>query len=615
MKTPRYQNFRVAIYARAQEVFEMRDLNWLKGRFELISRSIKVGKIYLETHRDGQVVDEATLIQAREFLKARGVQVSGGIAVIFNEDNHYQSYCYSNFEHRQKLIEVVSLTARLFDEVILDDFFFTNCKCPLCVAAKGQQSWTNFRLEQMTGAAQELVLAPARAANPRVEVVIKYPNWYEHFQGLGFNLEAGPGLFEAIYTGTETRDPQLGNQHLQPYESYLIFRYFEQIKPGGNRGGWVDSFESRYLDRYAEQLWLTLFAKAPELTLFDFRTLCWPVQAGQRAPWQGEGTSFDFDSVMAAALQPDGSLAPEANYALTAGAACDLADQVVGQLGYPVGLKTYKPFHSSGEAFLPNYLGMLGIPLELVPEFPGEAPTVLLTESAKFDPQIVEKIKEQLMAGKTVVITSGLLRALQEKGFADIVELEDTGQKLAACDFLMDGSQVYSAGRSILVPKINYLTNDSWEEISCLGGTTGSPLLHCANYGRGRLYLLTIPDNFDDLYALPKEVLTRIKAILTRDIFVRLEAPAQVALFAYDNETLIVESFLSKVVSTRLVLSEHFTHIRDLLSGEVFSGKAVLTADGHNPGKNGFEILLKPHSFRVFRAESGDFKTPLILKS
>jgi hypothetical protein len=38
---------------------------------------------------------------------------------------------------------------------------------------------------------------------------------------------------------------------------------------------------------------------------------------------------------------------------------------------------------------------------------------VLLTESAKSDPAIVAKIKGQLAAGKSVIITSGLLRALQ----------------------------------------------------------------------------------------------------------------------------------------------------------------------------------------------------------
>ena len=128
----------------------------------------------------------------------------------------------------------------------------------------------------MDEAGRTLVMKPARAVNPNVKVTIKYPNWYDHFQNLGFNLETQPKYFDRIYTGTETRDPVYSNQHLQQYHGYSIFRYFENIKPGGNGGGWVDSGGLRHLDRYAEQLWLTLFAKAPEITLFDIRQLYQP---------------------------------------------------------------------------------------------------------------------------------------------------------------------------------------------------------------------------------------------------------------------------------------------------------------------------------------------------
>ncbi len=608
MASTNYNNFRAAIYTRSYEVIPMRDLNWLKERFDVMSRAMKVGKVYLESHRDMVVVDEATLVQARDFLRARGVQVSGGITVTVNERNRFQTYCYSNPEHRQKLKEVVELTARVFDEIVLDDFFFTNCKCPLCVEAKGGQSWTEFRLAQMTQAARELVLDPARAVNPKVEVVIKYPNWYEHFQGLGFNLEEEPRIFDGIYTGNETRDPVMSNQHLQQYGSYLVFRYFENIKPGGNRGGWVDPFGSRYLDRYAEQLWLTLFSKAPEITLFDFRSIQAPIQEEQRAPWQGHGASFDFDAVTAPLRRPDGSLPPDATIAFAAGAAFALADRVLGLLGAPLGVKAYKPYHSRGEDFLHHYLGMVGIPIELAPEFPADAATVLLTEAAKFDPGIVAKIRRQLLDGKNVVITSGLLRALQELtpssalGLKEIVELEYTGRKQMTRDFLIGWNQVYSASRPVLVPRIEYLTNDSWEEISCMGGEAGTPLLHSAQYGRGKLFVLAIPDNFADLYALPAEVLSRIKAFVAKDLFVQLDAPAKVALLAYDNDTFIVESFLDEPTGARVVLDERFTRVRDLLSGEEFSGQEVLDWQGQKTGRLSYAIPINPHSFRAFQA-------------
>ena len=596
-----YRNFTTAIYARVYEVNQMADLAWLQQRFDVMSRHIRVDKIYLETHRDMVVAEEKTLAQAREFFAARGIRTSGGITITVNEMNRFQTYCYTNPEHRQMLKDVVQFTARQFDEVILDDFFFTNCKCETCIAAKGERSWTQFRLELMTEAAQSLVIGPAREANPRVELVIKYPNWYEHFQGLGFNLETEPALFDRLYTGTETRDPVVGNQHLQPYHGYQIFRFFENLKPGCNGGGWVDTGGMRSLDRYAEQLWLTLFAKAPEITLFDFRQLQRPIQPGDRGSWQGQATSLDFDTLLEPYRQPGGNFQPEATIALAAGAAFELVDGFLGELGNPVGVQCYKPFHSTGEDYLHNYLGMLGIPIDLHAAFPAGAGTVLLTESVKFDSSIVEKIKGQLAGGKNVAITSGLLRALQGKGIEDIVELEVTERKAMVDRFLIGWNNLYPAKAQMLIPVIQYLTNDSWEEISGQGNGSGYPLLHSAGYAGGRLFVLTIPDNLADLYLLPREVLARMRASLMGDLYVSIDAPAQVALFAYDNHTLIVESFLDEAVDLQIMLDSDFTRLEDLLSGEEFSGEAQVDWRGKPTGKTGYHTSIKPHSYRVFR--------------
>ena len=256
----------------------------------------------------------------------------------------------------------------------------------------------------------------------------------------------------------------------------------------------------------------------------------------------------------------------------------------------------------SGEDFLHNFLGMLGIPIDLVPEFPAEASVTILTECAKFDSDILTKIKGQLMAGKVVVITSGLLRALQDKGLGDIVEMECTDRKQTSHEFLIGWNNVYSASRPILVPIIHYLTNDSWEEITCLGGTTGTPLLHYADYGLSKLYVLTIPENFDDLYALPPEVLNRIREVIMPGLFVRLEAPSQVALFLYDNDTFIVESFLDHSADIRLVVDEFYPSVQDMLSGEMLAGEDLRDSHGRKTAKRSCAVTLRPHSFRVFKA-------------
>src|SRR5262249_31737099 len=155
-----------------------------------------------------------------------------------------------------------------------------------------------------------------------------------------------------------------------------------------------------------------------------------------------------FDMVRS--FKPPAQGAANPGWARAAGYSLEQIDPVIGKLGKPLGVASYKPFQSSGEDFLHTYLGNIGIPIELTPTFPEAAPLVLLTESAKHDLQIVQRIKKQLTAGKSVVITSGLLRALQSEARSqtkgetidDIVELDYTDHRVAIREFL----NAYGAG-------------------------------------------------------------------------------------------------------------------------------------------------------------------------
>ncbi|HAH23363.1 MAG TPA: hypothetical protein DCL77_06355 [Prolixibacteraceae bacterium] len=599
-----YKNFKVAVYSRAYETVKMGDNNWIEPIWDEVTRQLKVDKIYLETHRDLLVVDEATLLKAKNFFESRGVKTAGGITLTVNESNNFQTFCYSNPEHRKKIKEIVEFTAKHFDELILDDFFFTTCKCELCIKAKGNRSWTDFRLDLMTKAAKELIIDPAKAVNPNIKVVIKYPNWYDHFQGNGFNLETEPKMFDGIYTGTETRDPS-SNQHLQQYLGYSVFRYFNNLKPGKNGGGWVDPGGLTYMDRYAEQLWLTLFAKAPEITLFDIRQLQRPLQKSDRAEWQNTlTTSFNFDEMMKPVANKEGKMVAPTTIARAAGYTFETIDQFIGQLGNPVGVKSYKPFHSLGEDFLQNYMGMIGVPMDIVPEFPENEPIVFLTEQAKSDPEIMAKIKKQLLSGKDIMITSGFLKAMQDK-VNDIVELRVTDQKASVKEFVAGwGAHSYS-DHAMLIPQIRYNTNDSWEVVSALDGTNGWPIVHRADYAKGKLYVLTIPENVIDLYHLPVDVLTRIKEILTPNMPAVLEAPGYTSLFVYDNNTLIVESFADETRQVKLQLADAFSKARNLVSGEEFLGEKKEYPQRRKPSiiKSIINLELKPHSFVVLQLE------------
>lgn len=597
-----YKNFEVSVYARAYEVRDMSDQKKLEETWNLISQQVKIDKIYIETHRDQIVVPENTLESAIRFFKSKGLKVAGGITFTINESNNFETFCFSNPEHRRKAREIAEYTAKHFDEFILDDFFFTSCKCDLCIKAKGDLSWTDYRLKLMTEAAKELIIDPAKAVNPRVKIVIKYPNWYEHFQGLGFNLETEPRMFDGIYTGTETRDAVFSDQHLQPYESYLIIRYFNSIAPGRNGGGWVDPFGSFYLDRYAQQFWLTLFARAPEITMFDYRSLQTPIAKESRASWQGTGTSFDFDAMMQPVKLKDGKTVQPSTIARAAGITFEQVDRFLGMLGNPVGIKSYRPYHATGEDFLQNYLGMIGIPMELTNEFPVDGNMILLTESAKFDPMIVQKIRSRLQSGKNVMITSGLLKTLQDKGISDIAELRCTDRKSLVSDFKAGWGPLSKSSQEILIPQITYLTNDSWEEISAIKGATGWPIVHRAQYSKANLYVLTIPDNFSDLYQYPPAVLNRIRAIVSTDLDVRIEAPSRVSLICYDNGTFIVQSFLNEPVTVKVLVKDPIARITDLLSNEAIDAIAIKPDFPARVAGSyrSCEILVKPQSYRVF---------------
>jgi hypothetical protein len=600
----KYKNFKVSIYTPARVVQQMGDPAWLESHWKAISDQLKVDKIYLETHRDELIVDEKIILAAKKFFQDRGIETAGGITYTISERNRFQTFCYSNPDHRQWAREIAEYTARLFDEVILDDFFFTNCKCDLCIKAKGDRSWSEFRLGLMDEAGRELIYKPAKAVNPRVKLVIKYPNWYEHFQGLGFNLETQPKYFDGIYTGTETRDAVRSEQHLQPYHGYSIFRYFENIKPGGNGGGWVDPFGSMYVDRYAEQLALTLFAKAPEITLFEFSQIQRPLGPADRPAWAGQGSSFDYDAIAKPFQLADGAT-PASLVARAANYTFDQVDAFLDKLGKPQGIKSYRPYHAAGEDFLQSYLGMIGLPIEMVPEFPAESPMILLTATAAADPNIVEKIKGQLAAGKRVIVTSGLLAALQGRGGLDqIAELRLTDRKAFVKDFISGRGPIASIDSGILIPEIAYLTNDTWEEISALAGQNGFPILHSAGYSKGTLYVLTMPDNFADLYRMPDLVLNGLREDFSRDLPAYMEGPSLVSVFLYDNNTLIVESFRDEPVTVSLVPGAGLTKAEDLVSGEQLAvrKRQAPFRRGRVPGETSvFDLALKPHSYRVVK--------------
>jgi len=587
--------------------------------------------------RNHTLVDETGLEKLKKFYQDQGVEVCGGLAYSTTETNGYQGFDYADPENRAFAKKAAELAARHFDEILLDDYFFFDRKTDHDIKAKGKKSWTQYRLETMREVAEDLIVKPAKAVNPRCKVIIKMANWYDQYAGMGNDTEKVPFIADGMFSGTESRVWVGQEQHLQPYLSYDIMRFMDNLKPGVNKGGWVDQGGAFPIDRYSEQLLDTVFARCPEMCCFNYSGMLFTVwsNAITNRAWADQPTSLNLAEVRKTISSDENpTFADIAAYTL------GQVDKVLIHVGKPVGIKTYTPYHATGEEFLHDYLGMIGLPMDIFPHFPTNADLVLLTEQAKFDPDIIQKIKAQLKAGKSVCVTSGFLRAMQTRGIEDICEVETTGVTVPVRRFTFangPGSPFrgrlgfgrgrgesagapdpFEASRDLFIPEIKYfniLTHDAWGDVLGVspGGTTYPVLLSC-DYSKGKFYVLTIPNDPSDLYAFPPAVLSIVRKTLCAAEPIRLDnGPAQVALFRYDNDTFIVQNYLPTAAEVTVSVAKKATAIHDLLSGREIT-PAAATDRGFGgfgggfgrreptewPPRTSFEFTVPPHSYLAF---------------
>ena len=547
----KYQSFNTSVYCPVGNLIDITDFDDFDQKLNHIYKNVKVGKVYLETYRGGTFISKSQMEKVISYFQSKGIEVSGGITTddVYNGDGGFSPFCYSSKRTRDILTKVVTLTAELFDEFILDDFYFTNCRCEECLKQKGDCSFTQFRLEQMKEISENVIVGTAKQVNPKIHPIIKYPNWYEHYQDAGYNLADEPQIFDYIYTGTETRNPTYTAQHLPKYLSYFIMRYLENVAPDRNLGGWFDPYECTYnLTSYMEQGYLTLFAKAKEAMLFSL------------------GSLFEDKAFL--------SFAPAIGQAFTD------VDAYLNQLGRPVGTACYLPYHSHGEDYLHNYLGMCGIPLEPYPEYKEDAATIFLTESASMDPDILYKMKRSLHNGADVIVTSGFVQKLGT-AFHDFMHVNYTTRKALINQYAYskDGGVTYGsckeAAKPILVPQLEFYTNDVWQLISGFGEDNSFPLLLKTKYDKGRIFVLAIPDDFGNLYHYPRAILTTIRNLFMKNFNVTIDSISKVALFTYDNDTLILRNFNPFIENIKVIVKTVNATLYDIERKRVITGETT----------------------------------------
>ena len=384
LASARKSDLRLGVYVTAQTVEQL--FTTEGGRREAISvlKCNGITKVYLEVYRCGLVISPEVLKTSVALLKRNGFEVVGGIATLpggeigIPQQGPLTWLNWQNPRSQNDMRKIMEDAAPIFDTFIVDDFFCTSDTSMESKAAKGERSWSEYRRALMTEVAQKVIINPAKAKNPAIKIIIKYPQWYDRFHLFGYDVSTEPKLFDGVWVGTETRGQYTQRYgFVQPYEGFINYRWISTLAAEKIGGAWFDHGDCTDID-FIEQAWQSVLAGAKELVIFN------------------------FDSFISG--HPGHHLLRQ-NFNKLA----DLANTIASN---PVkGVTGYKPANSDagGDLYLMDYIGMFGISLVPESKYPDNSEVIFLPTQAATDRDILPKIIKSLDKGAKIIMTTGFL--------------------------------------------------------------------------------------------------------------------------------------------------------------------------------------------------------------
>jgi len=380
----RTSDLRLASYATSHQVEQLATDPAVRARAWETIRRIGLTKLYIEVYRGGHEVSAEKLAFVRDWLREKDLEVVGGIATVPGGDFGVRQkgplgwFNWQNEKTQRDLERVIRMAAKLFDTFIIDDFLCTGDVSDESNAARGECSWGQYRRELLTELAGTIFIGPAKEVNPDITMIVKYPQWYDRFHLFGYDTRTLPQIFDKVWVGTETRGRNTQRfGFVQPYEGFVNYRWLAGIAGEKIGGAWFDHGDCGEHD-FIDQAYTSVLAGAAELVFFNFDN----VITGHP---DHEKIIAEFDR---------------------------LADLAAFVRDHPVvGVPAYKPPNSdpAGDMYIMDFLGMLGIPIIPVHEFPDEAMVIFLPAQAAADPLLAEHVDKALARGTRLIVTTNLL--------------------------------------------------------------------------------------------------------------------------------------------------------------------------------------------------------------
>jgi hypothetical protein len=518
-------SLQLSVYCTAGDVNHYMGTAEAREQVLRVLQPLKVARLFLEGRRGDEYVSPGQLRELRDWFVAHGIRCSGGIATVPGasfgprQQGGLEWLDWESRKTQTNLAAFFTEDAPVFPELIVDDMYCTGDTSPEAARARGARSWGEYRRDLLVSLIDPLMVDPTRAAHRQTRLILKFPQWYDLFQLYGYDPLRMPEHFDQIWVGTEVRDPETQRMgFVPPTQGYMNFRWLASQAGSKVRGAWFDHIECS-AQNFLDQAYLSVLAGARELTLFSLNDL----MAGHPG-----------DALLAAKW-------PEL---------CGLAERVQRKPGR--GMAYYKPAGSDGSEniYLADNLGMIGLPILPVAQYPRDAVAAFLPVQAAADPKLLGSMRRHLKRGSTLVLTPALVRALGREG-AQLagVETGPGSEAASAKTMRMEGESVDLAAPLELDAALK--AGDCQVQMSAGVGEQQIPFLTFRKVGRGSISVLNVRTFGDGdfgkgeyllapkklgLPKIPQLVADTIRRELLRTLRLDIRGPAGVAVVLVGKE-------------------------------------------------------------------------------
>ncbi len=388
---------KVSVYATAGGIQQLMATPEARLRAVEAMKRLGVTRVILEGRRGDEYVAPEQLQQLRSALDGLGLASSGGIATVPGKNfgvRQQGPLGWLNWEAgatRDGISGFFRENAAVFDELVVDDFYCTADASPESERMRAGRDWGLYRRDLLNALIQPMIIEPARRVRPGIRMVIKFPQWYDRFHLFGYDPPRMAAQFDRVWVGVEVRNPKTQRMgFVQPTQGYMNYRWLTSVIGGKVEAAWFDHIECT-AQNLVDQAWQSVLAGARELVLFNL-----------------------FDIVQG---HPGHALFEKSLPAMQAAAGRVQGKQIEG-------VAFYKPPNSDpgDNRFLMDYLGMLGIPIVPVAEYPSKSRAVILGVQAAHDPALISKVTAHLRTGAHIAMTASLLERV--KAPAGVVRLD-----------------------------------------------------------------------------------------------------------------------------------------------------------------------------------------------